>query len=187
MEPQNRVGNRKMAETTGQYGQFSGSTFVCGCFVFLLAERMSHLSEEFVVDQVSRDGVHKTTMIWMYDVQEVNGSYVCTGQRPVASNTPTAESLVTYTRNCLDALGIRNGASHSEVILTADGPCLVEVRCVKEPWESWESQTWIRLLPSKPRFAFKKNQSKTEAKNLERCCVFRCVEKTVHFGSGRVH
>ena len=86
-------------------------------------------------------------MIWMYDVQEVNGSYVCTGQRPVASNTPTAESLVTYTRNCLDALGIRNGASHSEVILTADGPCLVEVRCVKEPWESWESQTWIRPLP----------------------------------------
>lgn len=84
---------------------------------------------EFVVDQVSRDGVHKTTMIWMYDVQEVNGSYVCTGQRPVASNTPTAESLVTYTRNCLDALGIRNGASHSEVILTADGPCLVEVNC----------------------------------------------------------
>ena len=99
------------------------------------------------MDQVSRDGVHKTTMIWMYDIQEVNGSYVCTGQRPVASNTPTAESLVTYTRNCLDALGIRNGASHSEVILTADGPCLVEVRCVKEPWESWESQTWIRLLP----------------------------------------
>ena len=30
--------------------------------------------QEFVVDQVSRDGVHKTCMIWVYDKRPANGS-----------------------------------------------------------------------------------------------------------------
>ena len=38
---------------------------------------------EYIVDHVSCDGVHKTTMLWMYDFQEVNGHRVCIAQRPV--------------------------------------------------------------------------------------------------------
>jgi len=34
--------------------------------------------------------------------------------------------LVPYVKLCLDALGIREGPSHSEVMMTRDGPCLVE-------------------------------------------------------------
>ena len=39
--------------------------------------------------------------------------------------------MIHYVHKVLDALEILNGASHAEVILTNDGPCLVEVgsRC----------------------------------------------------------
>merc|ERR1711972_507242 len=42
-----------------------------------------------------------------------------------------AKELIAYTRGCLDALRITNGATHTEVMMTDDGPCLVEVnsRC----------------------------------------------------------
>merc|ERR1711877_5975 len=41
------------------------------------------------------------------------------------------KQLIAYTRGCLDALRITNGATHTEVMMTSDGPCLVEVnsRC----------------------------------------------------------
>lgn len=83
---------------------------------------------EYIVDHVSCDGVHKTTMLWMYDFQEVNGHRVCIAQRPVPFDDAMAE-LVAYTRQCLNALGVQNGASHTEVMWTSGGPCLVEVNC----------------------------------------------------------
>ena len=82
---------------------------------------------EYVVDQVSCDAVHKTTMVWMYDFQEVNGSRVCVAQRPVSSETKVARELIAYACSCLDDLSIRNGASHTEIIWTSLGPRLVEV------------------------------------------------------------
>lgn len=74
---------------------------------------------------MSCDGIHKTTMVWMYDVQEANGTKFCFGQVPI-EKTQMADTLIAYSRNCLDALSIRNGATHCEIIVTSDGPCLVE-------------------------------------------------------------
>lgn len=85
---------------------------------------------EYVVDQVTRDGVHKTTMVWMYDKRAANGSaFVYYNMVPVESDSDVARSLIKYTRGVLDAIAITNGATHSEIMLTADGPCLVEVNC----------------------------------------------------------
>ncbi|CAL1142338.1 unnamed protein product, partial [Cladocopium goreaui] len=84
---------------------------------------------EYIVDHVSCDGVHKTTMLWMYDFQEVNGHRVCIAQRPVPCDSSAMAELVAYTRQCLNALGVRNGATHTEVMWTSGGPCLVEVNC----------------------------------------------------------
>lgn len=84
---------------------------------------------EYIVDHVSCDAEHKTTMLWMYDFQEVNGNRVCVAQRPVPSDSMMAKELVAYTRQCLNALGVRNGATHTEVMWTSAGPCLVEVNC----------------------------------------------------------
>ena len=83
---------------------------------------------EYIVDHVSRDAVHKTTMLWKYDFQEVNGHRVCIAQTPVrVDSSPKMAELVAYVRQCLNALGVRNGATHTEVMWTSGGPCLVEV------------------------------------------------------------
>eukprot|EP00434_Breviolum_minutum_P034909 symbB.v1.2.030903.t1/scaffold3529.1/size56507/3 len=88
--------------------------------------------KEYIVDTVSRDGVHKTTLVWVYDRRPANGAgFVPFGTHCVPSDSPVAQQLIAYTRGCLDALRITNGATHTEVMMTETGPCLVEVnsRC----------------------------------------------------------
>lgn len=48
---------------------------------------------------------------------------------PVDSDSFEAKLLVNYTNKVLDALGMKNGPGHCEVILTPGGPCLVEMNC----------------------------------------------------------
>jgi biotin carboxylase len=85
---------------------------------------------EYVVDHVSRDGKHKTVMVWVYDKRPANGSaFVYFGCVPIDSNSPEAKILIPYVRKVLDALDIKNGPSHGEVMMTNDGPCLVEMNC----------------------------------------------------------
>jgi biotin carboxylase len=45
----------------------------------------------------------------------------------LAPDAPEVAPLVEYTRRVADAVGLRNGASHAEVMLTAEGPRLVEI------------------------------------------------------------
>jgi len=88
--------------------------------------------KEYVIDKVSRDGVHKVVCIWEYDKRSVNDShFVYFGMRLKPSNTPKSQEMIAYADKVLDALGIMNGPSHMEVIYQEDGPCLVEVgsRC----------------------------------------------------------
>ena len=78
----------------------------------------------------SRDGVHKTMAVWVYDKRPANGAaFVYFGMVHVDSNSLEAKLLINYTNQVLDALGMKNGASHNEVILTPNGPCLVEMNC----------------------------------------------------------
>jgi biotin carboxylase len=84
--------------------------------------------KEYVVDNVSRDGVHKTVMVWCYDKRAVNGaSFVYFGDIPIDPESPEAKLLIPYASAVLDVLGVRHGPSHAEIIMTADGPCLVEM------------------------------------------------------------
>merc|ERR1711904_213195 len=86
--------------------------------------------KEYVVDHVSRDGVHKTTMVWVYDKRKANGGdFVYYGTIPVSIDSKEAQELIPYVRGVLDALGIKNGPTHGEVMMTQRGPCLVEMNC----------------------------------------------------------
>ncbi|CAK9048523.1 unnamed protein product, partial [Durusdinium trenchii] len=83
--------------------------------------------QEYVVDHVSRNGVHKTVMTWVYEKKALNGStFVYLATRPLETKECPPE-MISYTRAVLDALQVRNGATHAEVKMTPDGPCLVEV------------------------------------------------------------
>ena len=92
--------------------------------------------KEYVVDKVSRDGVHKLVAIWQYDKRKINGaSFVYFGMKLMTSSTPMFQRLVAYSSQVLDALNIKQGPSHMEVMWSGDAetgePCLVEVgsRC----------------------------------------------------------
>ena len=86
--------------------------------------------KEYVIDGASRDGEHKTTAVWVYDKRPANGAaFVYFGMIPIDTTSLEAKLLINYTSKVLDALGMKNGASHAEVILTPTGPCLVEMNC----------------------------------------------------------
>jgi biotin carboxylase len=87
---------------------------------------------EYVVDSVSRDGVHKVTAIWEYDKRSVNdANFVYFGMTLLPASGPVAQQLIAYSDSVLDTLGVVNGPGHMEIMMCPDGPCLVEVgsRC----------------------------------------------------------
>jgi hypothetical protein len=78
--------------------------------------------KEYVVDHVSRGGVHKTVMVWVYDKRPCHGSaFVYFGCIPVDSESPEAKILIPYVQGVLDAMEITEGPTHSEVMMTPEG------------------------------------------------------------------
>eukprot|EP00617_Octactis_speculum_P024882 CAMPEP_0185768806 /NCGR_PEP_ID=MMETSP1174-20130828/52270_1 /TAXON_ID=35687 /ORGANISM="Dictyocha speculum, Strain CCMP1381" /LENGTH=475 /DNA_ID=CAMNT_0028453665 /DNA_START=29 /DNA_END=1456 /DNA_ORIENTATION=+ len=88
---------------------------------------------EYVVDQVSRDGIHKTTCVWQYEKRIVNGvtaPIVYFGMEIIDPQSERARALISYMRIVLDCIGLREGPSHGEIIWNeTTGPCLVEMNC----------------------------------------------------------
>jgi len=87
---------------------------------------------EYVVDTVSRNGVHKVVALWEYDKRQFAGfNFVYFGMGSISGNSEIGKQLAAYTVRVLEALNIREGAGHGEVIMTPTGPCLVEIgaRC----------------------------------------------------------
>ena len=67
--------------------------------------------DEYVVDTVSRDGVHKVCMLWRYDKRRANQSdFIYYGERPVVSDSAEASVLIPYALSVLSALGVLSGA-----------------------------------------------------------------------------
>ncbi|EEP70391.1 phosphoribosylglycinamide synthetase [Micromonospora sp. ATCC 39149] len=83
---------------------------------------------EYVVNTVSRDGRHRATDVWRYTKISANGVRDrISGAVLVPPTAPQWAELVGYAREVLDALQVRHGPAHHEIMLTAEGPCLVEV------------------------------------------------------------
>lgn len=101
---------------------------------------------EYVVDSVSKDGIHKVVAVWEYDKREANGApFVYFGMRLMDAQDAVAQELIKYMAGkggVLDALGFKNGPGHAEVKMEADGPCLVEVGARCHGW----SGAWLSLV-----------------------------------------
>ena len=96
--------------------------------------------QEYVVDTVSRDGVHKVVALWAYDRRPANGAhFVNHGQKLLTADEPMCREMIDYQKKVLDALGIRHGPTHGEVKWCRGEPVLVEVgaRChgVEGSWQ----------------------------------------------------
>ncbi|WP_037908649.1 ATP-grasp domain-containing protein [Actinacidiphila yeochonensis] len=81
---------------------------------------------EHYVNSVSRDGAHRVIEVWRYHKRLVDGHSVYDYEDLLSLEDQGVPELVGYVRDVLDALGVRNGAGHTEVMLTASGPTLIE-------------------------------------------------------------
>jgi biotin carboxylase len=92
----------------------------------VLAQEYLH-GDEYFVNTVSRDGVHHLVEVWRYYKRAIaGGRWMYDHEEPVRLDDPGVAGLVDYALAVLDALEIRNGAAHTEVMLTPTGPVLVE-------------------------------------------------------------
>lgn len=88
----------------------------------LVQERL--VGPEFVVDSVSLDGSHFVVDMFRYTKETVDGNPVYRAMSSV--EVGEHPEVVAYVEEALTALGIQNGPGHSELILTDDGPVLIE-------------------------------------------------------------
>ncbi|MCB5166105.1 ATP-grasp domain-containing protein [Streptomyces bambusae] len=82
---------------------------------------------EYIVNTVAVDGVQKVSDVWISaKTPGPTGAPLYDHQQPLPVTAPHVAGLVDYVTRAVTALGITNGAAHSEVMLTADGPVLIE-------------------------------------------------------------
>ncbi|HPF17399.1 MAG TPA: methyltransferase domain-containing protein [Thermotogota bacterium] len=82
---------------------------------------------EIVVNSVSCNGWHRISDLWKYAKTETaDGHSVYDGVEIVEDFGKDTEAVLQYTRSILDALQITTGAAHTEIMVTENGPVLIE-------------------------------------------------------------
>ncbi|MEV7214537.1 ATP-grasp domain-containing protein [Kitasatospora cineracea] len=91
----------------------------------LVQERLR--GTEYYVNTVSHRGVHRVAELWRY-TKRVGpaGTPVYDYEEPVAPDADEAAPVREFALRVLDALGVESGAAHTEVMVTARGPVLIE-------------------------------------------------------------
>jgi biotin carboxylase len=83
--------------------------------------------EEYVVNTVSCDGSHRISGIWLYHKLRLPGlTAIYDWDELLDPTDPIVNRLVEYTVGLLNALDIRHGPAHTEIMVDADGPVLIE-------------------------------------------------------------
>jgi biotin carboxylase len=83
---------------------------------------------EYVVDMVSYAGTRYAIGVWKYNKRIVSGTRnIYDTERLLPPDESPVPELISYVNSALDALNVRFGPSHAEVIVTPEGPALVEV------------------------------------------------------------
>jgi biotin carboxylase len=83
---------------------------------------------EYIVDTASYQGNHKIIDIWKYHRVAVNGAnFVYEAKELMSYKGSEQDAMISYIRRSLDAVGLRNGPAHSEIMMTDEGPMLVEI------------------------------------------------------------
>jgi hypothetical protein len=82
---------------------------------------------EFYFNTVSHEGEHRVAEMWRcIKTEGVNRAQIYDFEEPVDSRSEEGRRLRAFVFAVLDALGIRTGAAHTELMLTETGPVLIE-------------------------------------------------------------
>ena len=85
------------------------------------------LGEEYVINTVSYQGMHRVTDVWWYHKRAVDHRHVIYDTDELLSATdPMALTVTAFALELLEALGIHQGPAHTEVMVDAEGPVLME-------------------------------------------------------------
>lgn len=85
--------------------------------------------QQYVVNTVSLDSNHVYGDILEVNLEEVDGIpiYREISAIDIDYNKGVSKDIIRYVSSCLDALGVKNGAAHTEVRVTESGVKLIEV------------------------------------------------------------
>ncbi len=81
---------------------------------------------QLFVNSVSWDGVHHVSEVWRDNKLRRGANFIYDYEELLPRHGEQQDQVVPYVESVLDALGIRYGPAHTEVMLTAGGPVLVE-------------------------------------------------------------
>lgn len=81
---------------------------------------------QLFVNSVSWDGVHHVAEVWRDNKLRRGANFIYDYEELLPRHGEQQDQVVPYVEAVLDALGIRYGPGHTEVMLTATGPVLVE-------------------------------------------------------------
>ncbi|WP_405899502.1 ATP-grasp domain-containing protein [Streptomyces sp. NBC_00727] len=114
-------------EVSAAFRSLHGSTSVLGQKNEAVLAQEYLVGHEYIVNTVSRDGVHRVSDIWKMHTLGANGvAELAAGAELLPRRGPEQDLLVDHTVRVLDALGIAHGPAHTELKLTPDGVRLVE-------------------------------------------------------------
>ncbi len=81
---------------------------------------------QLFVNSVSWDGVHHVSEVWRDNKLRHGANFIYDYEELLPRHGEQQDQVVPYVEAVLDALGIRFGPAHTEVMLTSTGPVLVE-------------------------------------------------------------
>lgn len=81
---------------------------------------------QLFTDSISWDGVHHVSECWRDTKIRIRGNLAYDFEELLDARGEQQDQVIPYVHQVLDALGIRYGPAHTEVMLTRDGPVLVE-------------------------------------------------------------
>ncbi len=81
---------------------------------------------QLFVNTVSWEGVHHVSEVWRDNKLRRGANFIYDYEELLPRHGEQQDQVVPYVEAVLDALGIRFGPAHTEVMLTATGPVLVE-------------------------------------------------------------
>jgi hypothetical protein len=82
---------------------------------------------QYIVNTVSLGGRHLLCDIHAARIDHIKRRPVLRHSLLITNLDEDTRALVAFTRKCLDAVGVREGAAHTEVRMTRNGPRLIEV------------------------------------------------------------
>jgi len=85
------------------------------------------VGKQYIVNTVSFEGRHAIAEIWEDNREDVGSTYLYNYERLLQERGRLEDTLIEYTKSVLDALGIRFGPCHVELMVDDGVPTLIEV------------------------------------------------------------